>query len=199
MNLEEFRLLLINCIPHALVRYGDGERNILNNISCNRKGFRFDAEKDQDFREELIQSYRYNKSCNYYVADNIKMSARVFVNENYIPFLKRIVPLFKQFPIFFICNVRSNRGDLPFVVQNCYRVSDNAWEHNDSLHKFILRDLKDYNSPVLILCAAGPFSNVLIHRIWKETKNHILWNVGSVFDPYLYGRYTRQYQERLDN
>ena len=55
--------------PFALIRFGDGEKNILNNVACNRKGFSFDPGdiRDCEFREELMDSLIYNGGKNYFI------------------------------------------------------------------------------------------------------------------------------------
>ena len=196
MNLKDFQSLLQQKQPHALTRYGDGEWNIFDNVNCNRKGFKFDSEIDQEFRQELKNSYDY-QAKNYYAADKEPISACLFVNEHYKEFLKGI-GVFNLFPVVLIGNEKSNLRKVAFKIDLFFPVSNNAWKVHPNLHKEILVEIKKHKSPVLVLFACGPYGNVLIHKIWQKNKKHILWNIGSVFDPMLLGKITRDYQKRLE-
>ena len=71
-------------------------------------------------------------------------------------------------------------------------MGNNAWLHDYE----IIQELKDYirnsvNVGVVFLFACGPLSNYLITEIWKETQEHFLLDIGSVFDVDLYNRPTR--------
>lgn len=196
MNLKDFQKLLEQKQPHALTRYGDGEWNIFDDVNCNRKGFKFDSEIDQKFRQELKDSYDY-KEKNYYVADKDPISACLFVNKHYKEFLKGI-GIFNLFPVVLIGHEKSNLRKVAFKIDLFFPVSNNAWKVHPNLHEEILEEIKRYKKPALILFACGPYSNVLIHKIWQKNKKHILWNIGSVFDPFLLGKNTRGYHERLE-
>jgi len=195
MDLQYFQQLLQNKKPHALTRYGDGEWNIFDGVNCDRKGFKFDAIKDITLREDLADSY-HCEDKNYFVADKEPISACLFVNEYYLDFLKG-VGVFNLFPVVFIGNEKANVSNLQFKVDAFFPVSNNAWKFHPNLHEEILAETKKNKAPSLVLFACGPYSNVLIHKIWKKNKKSILWNVGSVFDPMLFGRNTRGYHERL--
>ena len=198
MDIKNFKQLLIKSQPHALVRYGEGEKNIFDQINCNRKGFKYDSIIDEEFRQDLIDSYHY-RSANYYVGDKEPISACVFVNENYPIFISEIVPLFNMYPVLLVGHERSDLSSLPFKIKNFFAVSDNAWRYYPKLADNILVEIKSHQSPVLVLFACGPYSNVLVHKIWEEDKNNILWNIGSTIDPYIFGVNTRQYHERIFN
>jgi len=196
MNLHDFKLLLSNFIPHALTRFGDGEKNIFDEVNCDRKGFKYDKEIDGVFHNELIESYNY-KSDNYFVADKAPISACLFVNENYKDFFSKIVPLFNLYNVILVGNEKAEIFELPFFVNRFIPVSDNAWRHYTDVQNEIFALLNLWGNTSLVLFACGPYSNVLIHRIWKENKQNILLNIGSTLDPLFYGVNTRQYQERI--
>lgn len=196
MDLKDFQKLLEQKQPHALTRYGDGEWNIFDNVNCNRKGFKFNSEIDQEFRQELDVSYNY-EAKNYYVADKEPISACLFVNEYYKEFLKGI-GIFNLFPVVLIGNEKSNLRKVAFKIDLFFPVENNAWRVHPNLHKEILKEIKKYKNPALVLFACGPYSNVLIHKIFQKNKKHILWNIGSVFDPFLLGKKSRKYHERLE-
>lgn len=195
MNLQDFQRLLEQKTPHALTRYGDGEWNIFDDVNCDRKGFKFNSETDQMFRQELKASYDFEQK-NYFVADQKPISACLFVNEYYKEFLKS-VGVFNLFPVIFIGNEKANTQALPFKIDAFYPVSNNAWKFHPNLHEEILSEVKKQKPPCLVLFACGPYSNILIHKIWQKNKKSILWNVGSVFDFHIFGRITRDYQKRI--
>jgi hypothetical protein len=196
--------------PFALIRFGDGEKNIINNIECNRKGFSYDPGdiRDSEFRYNLIKSLEYNGGKNYFVGLNdsklekeVKgtiISPMIFVNQNYIDFLKKITPLFND--CILIANKKGNIDKLPFKPLDVIKIEDKFWHNteSESLHIGLLYWLYD-KSTQIILVAGGAWSNVLIHRLWQSNKNHIYIDIGSTLDPFLFGKKTRKYQERLEN
>lgn len=214
-ELLKIQSLLLNKTPFALTRFGDGEYNILNNIKCKRKGFEYDPckPKDLEFSIELKQALIGEQDDCYYTGlcqknEEIKtwmrtlctgspISASVFVNQNYLDFLNAIVPLFENFSIFFVGHINGKVKKLPFIPSIFFPIENSAWRKDYKYDEFILDEISDYNQPVLVLVAGGAYSNVLIHKIWQKDKNNILINVGSTFDPFIFGRLTRHYQKRL--
>ena len=196
MNITNFKKLLCKAQPHALVRYGDGEKNIFDEIDCNRKGFKYDSRIDIEFRIDLLESNNC-KTTGYYVADKTPISACLFVNEHYPEFINTVIPLFNMFPVVFVGHENSDLSTLPFKIKKFFPVSDNAWRYYPKLADDILAEINVHKSPVLVLFACGPYSNVLINKIWEVNQNNILWNCGSTFDPYIFGCNTRQYHERM--
>lgn len=196
MTIYEFKQLLVKRQPHALTRFGDGERNIFDNIDCNRKGFKYDHLRDQEFKQQLLNSFEY-KTENYYVADTTDISACLFVNQFYPIFLSEYVPLFNMFDVIYVGHEQSNLENLPFKVKKFFPVVNNAWKFYPELDISIIQELRKYKAPAIVLFACGPYSNILVHRIWERKKKHILLNIGSVFDPLVYGINTRQYHERV--
>jgi hypothetical protein len=197
MNIYDFKNFLIKKEPHALVRFGDGEQNIFDDVNCHRKGFSFDKEVDQRMKNDLIASHDYMAS-NYYMADGECISACLFVNENYKTFMTELVPLFNLYNVIFVGHENSNINNLPFQVNEFFAVSNNAWRFYPTLHLDIFKSLKKYKEDCLVLFACGPYSNILIYRLWSAfKKHHIFLNIGSTFDPFIFGQNTRQYHERL--
>jgi len=196
MTLEDFKLLMVKSQPHALTRYGDGEHNIFDDVNCHRKGFKFNSEEDQKLKADLLEAYN-SQSPNYYVADKDPISACLFVNQYYPTFLKEVMPLFNMFKIIYVGHETSDITNLPFHVDEFFPVCDNAWKYFPGLYIQILREFRKYKKPILCLFACGPYSNILINKIWKHNKKQILWNIGSTLDPFVYGVNTRQYHERM--
>lgn len=188
----------------SLVRYGDGERNIINNVPCNRKGFDFDItnKEDQQFRNDLIESYNFSGQNYYKGLEQSKMdenivSACVFVNENYVEFIKEFSKLFNN--CVFIGNELGMPEYLPFKPERYIKIKDNAWKDYSCsmLDVFLSRWLANKKG-IVVLIAGGPFANVLIYKLYRINPNNTYLNIGSTYDPFLYGRTTRQYQLRLE-
>lgn len=204
--------------PFALIRFGDGEFAILQNVECHRNGFDYNPEDlvDARFRKELMESLTYDGGdnyiigiCNKNVGKNslpnkwlkskvcrVTIDADIFVNKNYLRFIKEMVPLFK-YPIL-VANSQAKIRKLPFDLL-WFRIENSAWRTNSDLPEYLLDYLQYQKECQIILVAGGVFSNVLIHKLWKANKKHIYLDVGSTLDPFMYGKYTRKYHRRLDN
>lgn len=205
-HLIDFKNRIIKNEPFALIRFGDGEKNIIDNVACNRKGFKFDPKNKEakKFRQQLIASLEYDGGKNYLLGINPPelilrakspvVSANLFVNQHYIDFLKKVVPIFKTKPIYLICNRKASPKILPFIPQQTYKIHNNAWEHD--IYKYIIKILRELD-PKLVLIAGGVYACTLIHRLWQKIQKHTLIDIGSVFDPFLYKQLTRQYHERI--
>ena len=191
----------------SLVRFGDGEYNIIHNIACDRNGFDFSPtnEDDQRFRAELKESLVF-QGKNYYkgITDfsllhdlTDVISACVFVNENYLDFLLNFSPLFEN--CLFVGNECGDSEALPFKPKKYIKVKNNAWKDYNSnlLSLYLSRHLENVQNEV-ILVACGPMANSLICKLYKNNPQNTYINIGSVYDPFLYGTKTRQYQKRLD-
>jgi len=196
---------IVNKENFSLVRFGDGESNILNNVLCNRNGFDFNPKdpRDQEFKIKLRDSFkfkspRYYKGLNYSnIKENI-VSACIFVNENYLEFLHDFSELFEN--CIFVGNELGMDWQLPFSPERYIRVKENAWkDYNSNLLELYLSNHLKNQRKRIVLVACGPMSNTLIYKLYKNNPDNIYLNVGSTFDPFLFGHLTRQYQERLCN
>lgn len=209
INLTILKNTLKKSTPFALIRFGDGEKAIINGVDCNRKGFKFTESdtRDRHFRYELIEALEDRREFEFLVGVNdeelktrvkdIKVSASIFINENYVAFIKEIVPLFEKYPIFFVGHRKADVEALPFFVEKFYPLTESAWRDLNNLHLTILEDLEIMKVPTLVLVAGGAFSCTLIHKLWKATQKHTLLDIGSTLDPYIFGVNTRKYHERI--
>ena len=210
MEIELQRLYnkIVNKENFALVRFGDGEHNILQNVPCNRNGFDYDPGdiRDQDFAEKLNESFIYSNE-NYYKGVGAKdvlhdvcqlISACVFVNANYLDFLNNFNPLFEN--CIFIGNEWGNKEALPFKPERYVKIKENAWKDLNSnlLDLYMIRFLEKQQNKI-VLVAGGPMANTLIHKLYTSNQNNTYINVGSTYDFWLFGKITRQYQKRLFN
>jgi len=196
--------------PFALIRFGDGEKNIINNIACKRKGFSFDPGdiRDRKFQAELTDSLWYKGTKNYFVGIKDKemekevngtiIDPMIFVNENYLEFLHTLVPLFNDCML--IINKKGKLNKLPFRPKHVMLIKNTFWRYVDA---YIFDIGVNYHlnkqNIQIVLVAGGAWSNVLIYKLWKRNKNCIYIDIGSTLDPFIFGKKTRKYQERLNH
>ena len=206
--------------PFSLIRFGDGEYNILGNIPCKRKGFEFNPNNlfDSAFRADLTASLIEEGGENYFVGipntktiqntrlhnylkSHIKgtiIGADVFINENYISFLTEILATFDSYDIILVANAKSDISKLPFPITKFYAIMDSAWRTHENLYETILLDLEYTERRTIVLVAGGPYSCHLIHQMWQLNNKHTYLDIGSTLDPWFFYKYTRKYHERLD-
>lgn len=209
-NLDDILGKIERSEPFALVRFGDGERAIINNVACNRKGFTYDPNnwKDTEFREQLIDSLEY-KAYNYIVGVNDeeleqrvkseRISASIFINANYPKFVKWL-PKLKDYKIILVANRMAKYYTLPFKLNKLYPIDNSAWRTEDPIITIDLGyTLKLERQPLVVLVAGGAYSCVLINRLWRFNQKHILLDVGSTLDPFFFCKKTRLYHRRLNN
>ena len=98
-----------------------------------------------------------------------------------------------------IVNEKGNVDNLPFKFGNVWRVA------NEEAHRKNM-DLVDKISDTiekegirnnLFLCCAGPFSNILLHQIWKRQPNNFYLDIGSTLDYYMFNSPTRGWLNKM--
>lgn len=216
-DLEKLMDRIISGKPFALTRYGDYEiraiqRDIL--VGPNSKSWILDPEneKDQVMRDELRQSYKYQDPNKDYIvgwhpkfdipddASNHIINACVLANSNYNHMLDKLV--FTEFPkrkTVLICNGECDPSKLPFTPEKVFFISEkqSCWRYGDiqdELEKYLTSATESH----IVLFAAGPYACTVIWKAWsKGIKNHFLLDIGSILDPYLFGRNTRGYHKSL--
>lgn len=213
---------LKNKNPFSLSRWGDGELMILegNNIDLREKGngeFRYDKDMEeyQQLRNDLLESYTYRDE-NYYIGvacpccvgeekyqhmkslsgqDETQLTwANIFVNSNYKKFVDEFLPELKNHKINLIVNEKSQLTDIPFPWIKVWYVGTDAWLNDygiiDEVSDYIFDE--DINNEVFLI-AAGPFANILTHKLWRVSSNNTYIDVGTVLDPVLGLKLTRGY------
>jgi len=120
----------------------------------------------------------------------------IFVNSNYPLYVSKIITLFNEYNIVMIVNEKANINLLPFLnkIVKVFRVGTNAWINNYNLVKELndwIKDNKIENHMFLI--AAGPFTNILILEAHKTEKNNTYLDVGSTLDSIMGLGMTRLY------
>lgn len=221
-DFKKFLYKVINSEPFSLSRWGDGELSILEDkkIDLREKGngeFLYDGsiEKYRKIRENLMQSYTY-KDDNYYIgiacpccvgqekyeymkylstqAEKNLTWANIFVNSNYPRFIDEFIPEFNNHEMNIVINKNSDITNLPFPCKNIWYVGTDAYVENYPLIKKI-SDYITINSinNEIFLFAAGPFANILTHKLWLVSNKNIYIDIGSVLDNFLHLKLTRGY------
>ncbi|MEW6993358.1 glycosyltransferase family 2 protein [Colwelliaceae bacterium MEBiC 14330] len=207
----------------ALVRFGDGEMEVINGKAidlsekCNGEHkYNPGNESDEHYRQILEQSLLH-KSDNYFVGlpcrccvgdkhcDNLRSQskqdevqltwANIFVNANYPEFLNSTIDALKNKTINMICHEKAALTGLPFAVNHSFRVGANAWSTNyDDKLTEITHYIKEHNiENQVFIFCAGVLSNMLIFQLNKNFPNNTYLDVGSVFDDMMGLGQTRKY------
>jgi hypothetical protein len=177
----------------------------------------------QFFREKLLESAQH-KGDNYYVGiacrccvgdekhealkaltgqdDDHLTWGNIFVNGNYNDYVSKILPIFGgDRKIVMVVNYKANFIKLPFFknIEKVFGVGTNAWMDNYS----VVKDMCDYVKSTgaknkIFLFAAGPFSNILIHELYKIEPNNTYLDIGSTLDSMMDLGKTRGYLSGAD-
>ena len=201
---------LSNRKPFAFSKYADGELSILVNKSINNGEFWFNPNTDQESRDDLIKSFRFNHK-NYYVGiacpcciggppvhnwmkqnsnqqeDHLTW-ANIFVNGNHEYYVKNMIPVYEKYEVVVVSNNKSNIDALPFKVKKHFSIGKNAWIKDYP----IIEDIKTYidNNDIkshLFLFCAGPFGNILAHKLFEHNDLNTYIDIGSTLNVMLLG------------
>ena len=124
-------------------------------------------------------------------------SANLFINANY-PRWRTFLEQLKDRNVAVILNEHANTRDLPFVPSCKIFVPDdcvNRYEQEHERYTGYARSMARELDRAIVLVAAGPMSEPLIHFMWNENPNNTYVDVGSSLDEMTYGRRTRPYAD----
>ena len=182
-------------------KYADGEWMAMLEVNMNNKEFEV-TEDTKKASKELRKSFCF-KDENYFVGiscpccnakhhygmkeysyqDEKNLTfANIFVNSNYDFFVKNFVEEFSNHSVHLVANEKSNIKNLPFEVEKFYPVGFSAWINNCNLIDEII---SEKHEDKLFLFCAGPFGNILAHRLWEANKKNIYMDIGSTLNPWL--------------
>jgi hypothetical protein len=193
-------------------KFADGEFLILiNQKITNIDGWTFDPEKDYYSRELLIQSF-LNEDKDYYVGiscpccqpyphvkwmrDQLKNKnvtwANLFVNSNHDFFVENYIKEFKEWKVNLISNEKAKVENLPFELETFTPIGIQAWKDQLNLIS-VLEDLvKSVNNQLFLFCA-GPFGNILAHKLQLANRNNTYLDIGSTLNGYILDNPNRDY------
>ena len=197
----DFNQMLHAPEPFALVRFGDGERMILEKLpGPTADGWTVDC--PDEFRMALwdalecdLPEYYLGLCCECCDADahrflvgNVRAPrerltfSNIFVNANYDEAFSNLYALSKESAVV-CCHDKA-----------VFRVPANAVNEPWDIDGLVDR-LCSVKTPILV--AAGPAANIIIHRYWKrmyaDPGRQTIVDIGSVLDPVLFNRATRGY------
>ncbi len=205
--------------PFAFSRFGDGELAVLTGRRRMHPEFRFEPtdQGDSFLRDRLFESFCYRDET-YYVGipcprcvgeerfhwakqrsgqpEERLTWATLFLNSNYAYFKECVLPLFASYPVYLVCQTSANLEKLPFPVVRDFRVEKNAWRVSFNLaHHLTERITRERIRGALIVLCAGPFANILAHKMHATSKENTYLDAGSTLDPFLFGEggLTRRY------
>lgn len=165
----------------------------------------YDPEKHAPFRDRLMEAYRY-QADDYYVGlscpccvgkensdwmkkergpeqDNLTW-ANLLVNANYPFFLEKMVPLFAEKEIVFVCNKKSTFDKLPFKVKKDFRIGQNAMINDIGLVEEMREWIEQNNiTDHVFLFSASTLSNILIYELFRDFPNNTYIDVGTTLHP----------------
>jgi len=222
-DLRFFNLKLKNKENFSLVRFGDGEMDVINGKKidlyhkCNGEhryipGNEEDEEKRKILTESLLytdKKYFVGLPCRCCVGDDkcdrlrgqskqdVKQLtwANIFVNANYKLFKKYTVPLFDTRIVNIVCHNKAQVKNLPFAIKQAFRVGANAWSND---FEKCLVQIKEYIEHdeiknEVFIFCAGVLSNMLIYELSKTYPSNTYLDLGSVFDDIMGLGKTRKY------
>lgn len=218
-KIDLIKAFLAARISFAFVRFGDGELGVIDGVDQRRPEWSWAADNAQyhKLRQELIDSFQYTRPL-YYIGISPEMeavvgrrrfasyqalsghktrnclTANLFVNQNYILFRTQILPLFNTYEVSVVCQDSARIDRLPFSVAAHFACHEDAWLHDAHIRHDLLEHASARNG-CLYLFMVGPFSNILIHKLYKANPYNTYIDVGSPLDPFLFGKNTRGYLE----
>lgn len=201
-DLQHIQSMLRERIPFSLSRYGDSEMMILDNTPVNtlfKGGINF--QRQAHLRTALKESLTHNQE-NYFVGvvcpccvgekksfamkqatslDDSKLTwANLFVNANFSYFQKSIVSEFSAYNITMVSP--GDVSNLPLLVDYHYSIGSDAWIHNEDVCDKLIDQLEEEEHHHLVLLSAGPFANILCHRLFSRFPHNTIIDIGSVFN-----------------
>lgn len=105
----------------------------------------------------------------------------------------------KQPNINIIVNEQGDISKLPFEIKNCWRISNEESMRKDMhlIDDIIHKIEKDNIKNELFIGCAGPFTNILFHKIWKSKPFNFYIDAGSTFDYYMFDAPTRGWLNKM--
>lgn len=202
MNLNQIIKKINNHEPFAFTRWGDGEWYNINKV----KGKNCDGNTYfEDLGDELLkivseqQDYFLGTQTliNYSIQESKKhpqnwVDADVFHKASMKGNLNIFIDELEKQHVVYIGN--KSLSKLTFINEFIEIPINDSWKSKEE----ILEKVKNtYSNKLKVyLFSSGMASNYFIHVLWKENKNNIYIDVGSVFDPYV-GKKTRSYHKNL--
>jgi hypothetical protein len=207
----------------ALSRFADGEASILKNINVgNRDGWKYQQDKNLVFRSYLRSSLSCNDpnfiygissrnvdEQNYlfllkFIQQDIKYLtfSDIWVNNNYdhfrANFHKSLCSSGKRVILLTGSRAKPNRLLDLFDIYDYELFPGNCVKHFETNKDYFFAKLdllSSLNDNCIFLIALGPLSNIAIQFLWGINPNNVYLDIGSTYDPILFGRKSRNYHK----
>ena len=202
MEIEGIINKIKNLEPFAFTRWGDGEWYNLNKIkgkNCDGNTYFEDlgdellkiVSEPQDYYLGVQTLIPYSVSQSKLYPQNW-VDADVFHKASIKGNLNKFIDELERQHVVYIGN--KSLSKLTFINEFIEIPINNCWKSKEEIVKMVKNTFS--NKLKVYLFSSGMASNYFIHVLWKENKNNIYIDVGSVFDPYV-GRKTRSYHKNL--
>jgi len=208
--LQELNNKMLNKVPFAFSRWGDGEWGCLKNVNdvdCDGNIYYKDLSERLKKIASVTQPYYMGHQHgaptlnNHSLAIDKETYPQTWVNSDIWHDLsmergmKEIFDILDKVHVVFVGN--ESLSTLPFINEFIEIPNKNVWlQYNDVLDK-IKSKIKP-NEHKIFLLAAGRAANVFIDDLWAYNNENTFIAASSAFDPYI-GRKTRGYHHRLTN
>lgn len=209
--LQEFNNKMINKIPFAFSRWGDGEWLCLKDINgadCDGNVYYKDLSERLKQIVTITQPYYMGhqhgtpfQNRHFTLATDTQMYPQTWVNSDIWHNvsiergLKEVFEILNKVHIVLVGN--KSLSALPFINEFIEIPYKNTWlQYNEVLDE-IKSKIKP-NEHKVFLIAAGRATNVFVHDLWTYNNENTFMAASSAFDPYV-GRKTRIYHRRLTN
>jgi hypothetical protein len=113
--------------------------------------------------------------------------ATIYFYSNYQPYLREIVPLYREYNTVLVCHEACGIESLPFQPVRVFRNQYDAWRKNLSLSDELKGFIEEQGSRGwLFLFCAGALGCVLAHELYAFCPENTYLDIGSSLDPYLF-------------
>tara|TARA_A100001015_G_scaffold321685_1_gene454086 strand:- start:841 stop:1617 length:777 start_codon:yes stop_codon:yes gene_type:complete len=169
----------------------------------------YDPSKHSFLKDALIDAYKF-KHKDYYVGgicsgctcaskefatwmhdlygevDENLTSTNLLVNSNYPLFVQNFIPILRQKKIVLICSENAKPEETGFDIVKDFRVGKNCIINDHHLAGEIYEWISTNNiQDHVFLFSASSLSEVLIHKLFKESKNNTYIDIGTTLHPYM--------------
>jgi len=96
-------------------------------------------------------------------------------------------------------NPEEMRKFSPSFINKFWFLKKNSWHIQYDEILLSLLEYIDNKKGELFLFSAGPFADILVHKAWLKNKNNIYIDVGSIFDPFVFKKDTRNFFWKVKN
>lgn len=119
--------------------------------------------------------------------------SNLFINSNYISYLKKVVPIFATKKIVFIVNENADISKLNFNVVKRFSITENCMINNYEIIEEIKEYIKQNNiKNHVFLIAASFLTNMINHQVFSIYDNNTFIDIGSSLNPFMPGIESRR-------